>query len=79
MFAAAKRITDQKIENMAHVKMHDPRIASSKTAENSEEGESTPRYDVSIFETPFSSLPNPKRVWLGAPSSAVEGRGKHTP
>ena len=33
------------------------------------------RYNVSIFETPFKSLPNPKRVWLGEPNSALEGVG----
>jgi hypothetical protein len=33
------------------------------------------RYDPSIFDTPFAQLPNPKRVWLGSPSSALEGIG----
>ncbi|KAL2073209.1 hypothetical protein VTL71DRAFT_10533 [Oculimacula yallundae] len=35
-----------------------------------------PRYDVSIFSTPFSQLPNPKRAWLGSPSSSLEGLGR---
>ena len=34
------------------------------------------RYDPSIFDTPFASLPNPKRVWLGTPSSELEGIGR---
>ena len=34
-----------------------------------------PRYDTSIYDTSFAKLPNPKRVWLGTPSSALEGRG----
>ncbi|KAH8602209.1 hypothetical protein B0O99DRAFT_707879 [Bisporella sp. PMI_857] len=34
-----------------------------------------PRYDPSIFNTPFKNLPNPKRVWLGEPSSSLEGLG----
>jgi hypothetical protein len=33
------------------------------------------RYDISIYDTPFSKLPDPKRVWLGSPSSALEGLG----
>jgi hypothetical protein len=33
------------------------------------------RYDVSIYDTPFSKLPDPKRVWLGSPLSALEGLG----
>ena len=37
-----------------------------------------PRYDVSIFETPFKQLPDPKRVWLGEPSSALEGLGQYS-
>ncbi|KAN0108135.1 hypothetical protein V8E51_007877 [Hyaloscypha variabilis] len=34
------------------------------------------RYDVSIYDTPFSKLPDPKRVWLGSPLSALEGLGR---
>jgi len=33
------------------------------------------RYDTSIYDTPFSKLPDPKRVWLGSPSSTLEGLG----
>jgi hypothetical protein len=33
------------------------------------------RYDVSIYDTPFSKLPDPKRVWLGSLLSALEGLG----
>jgi kynurenine formamidase len=29
-----------------------------------------------IFDTPYSSLPNPKRVWVGTPGSHEEGLGK---
>lgn len=36
----------------------------------------TPRYDVSIFDTPFSELPDPKRVWIGEPGSRLEELGK---
>lgn len=36
------------------------------------------RYDPSIYDTPFASLPNPKRVWLGTPSSELEGIGRMT-
>jgi hypothetical protein len=36
----------------------------------------TSRYDASIFSTPFKDLPNPKRVWLGAPGSREEGLGR---
>jgi hypothetical protein len=39
---------------------------------------STPRYDPSIYDTPFSKLPNPKRVWIGEPGSALEGIGTST-
>lgn len=35
----------------------------------------TPRYDVSIFDTPFAKLPDPKRVWIGEPGSELEGLG----
>lgn len=34
-----------------------------------------PRYDVSIYDTPFSELPESKRVWMGSPSSTLEGLG----
>ncbi|KAH8779229.1 hypothetical protein F5882DRAFT_451534 [Hyaloscypha sp. PMI_1271] len=34
------------------------------------------RYDISIYGTPFSKLPDPKRVWLWSPSSALEGLGR---
>jgi hypothetical protein len=30
----------------------------------------------SIFDTPYDSLPNPKRVWVGTPGSREEGLGK---
>lgn len=33
------------------------------------------RYDTTIYDTPFSALPDPKRVWIGEPSSALEGLG----
>jgi hypothetical protein len=33
------------------------------------------RYDISIYDTPFSKLPDPKRAWLGSPTSALEGLG----
>jgi hypothetical protein len=36
----------------------------------------TTRYSPSIFDTPFSKLPNPKRVWLGSPSSDLESLGR---
>ncbi|PQE23908.1 cyclase family protein [Rutstroemia sp. NJR-2017a WRK4] len=39
-------------------------------------GEDTLRYDPSIYDTPFSKLPNPKRVWIGEPGSALEGIGR---
>jgi hypothetical protein len=42
----------------------------------SDEESTTARYNTSIFRTPFSALSNPKRVWLGEPSSADEGIGK---
>jgi kynurenine formamidase len=29
-----------------------------------------------IFDTPYNSLPNPKRVWIGTPGSHEEGLGK---
>jgi len=41
----------------------------------SEGGVEAVRYDTSIYDTPFSKLPEPKRVWLGSPSSALEGLG----
>jgi hypothetical protein len=31
---------------------------------------------LSIFDTPYDKLPNPKRVWLRAPGSREEGLGK---
>jgi len=34
------------------------------------------RYKPSIYKKPFSSLPNPKRIWLGTPSSPSEGLGR---
>jgi hypothetical protein len=43
-------------------------------AESDQEAEA-PRYDITIFDTPFSKLPNPKRVWIGSPSSSLEGLG----
>jgi hypothetical protein len=39
------------------------------------EGVETIRYDTTIYDTPFSKLPDPKRVWLGSPSSTLEGLG----
>lgn len=48
---------------------------STHTSQEETPGSSTPRYDASIYSTPFSSLPNPKRVWLGEPGSALEGIG----
>ncbi|KAJ8059964.1 hypothetical protein OCU04_011580 [Sclerotinia nivalis] len=36
----------------------------------------TPRYDASIYDTPFTKLPNPKRVWIGEPGSSLEGIGR---
>ena len=44
-------------------------------SEKHEKDSSTQRYGISVFDTPFSCLPNPKRVWLGSPSSALEGLG----
>ncbi|TGO67040.1 hypothetical protein BOTNAR_0049g00270 [Botryotinia narcissicola] len=41
-----------------------------------EKKSTTPRYDPSIYDTPFSKLPNPKRVWIGEPGSALEGIGR---
>jgi hypothetical protein len=38
--------------------------------------EQIPRHDLSILSTPFASLPNPKRVWLGAPGSREESLGR---
>lgn len=34
------------------------------------------RFDVSIFDTPFKSLPDPKRVWVGEPGSKEESLGR---
>lgn len=39
-------------------------------------GSDQTRYDPSIYNTPFKSLQNPKRVWLGTPGSAEEGIGR---
>ncbi|KAF5869362.1 uncharacterized protein Bfra_011169 [Botrytis fragariae] len=41
-----------------------------------EKDSTTPRYDPSIYDTPFSKLANPKRVWIGEPGSALEGIGR---
>lgn len=41
-----------------------------------EKNSTTPRYDISIYNTSFSELPDPKRVWIGEPGSALEGIGK---
>lgn len=49
---------------------------TSKESSEKTDFSSVPRYDVSIFDTPFSQLPDPKRVWLGAPNSRLEGLGK---
>lgn len=32
--------------------------------------------DLSILDTPFDQLPNPKRVWVGKPGTREEGLGK---
>ncbi len=45
--------------------------------ETAEEGLEVIRYDTSIYDTPFSKLPDQKRVWLGSPSSTLEGLGLH--
>ncbi|KAE8453119.1 hypothetical protein EG329_012306 [Mollisiaceae sp. DMI_Dod_QoI] len=45
-------------------------------AHQPEQDVETARYVTSIYDTPFSKLPNPKRVWLGAPSSSLEGIGR---
>jgi hypothetical protein len=45
--------------------------------ETSEGGVEVIRYDTSIYDTPFSKLPDQKRVWLGSPSSTLEGLGLH--
>ena len=42
---------------------------------NSEGAVEAIRYDASIYDTPLSKLPDPKRVWIGSPSSALEGLG----
>lgn len=55
--------------------MDDPSITKRKVADMQVESE-PPRYDVSIYNTPFSKLPDPKRVWLGSPSSTLEGLGR---
>lgn len=48
---------------------------SAKQQRIKDEVEKTPRYDISIFNTPFSKLPDPKRVWIGEPGSELEGLG----
>lgn len=45
------------------------------SAQQPENGSKIPRYDPSIYATPFSKLPDPKRVWLGASDSSLEGIG----
>lgn len=44
-----------------------------------QEDTESPRYDPSIYSTPFSELPDSKRVWLGTPGSALEGLGSPPP
>jgi hypothetical protein len=48
---------------------------SSRTKPHEEAEAQAPRYDISIYDTPFSKLSNPKRVWIGPPSSSLEGIG----
>ena len=55
--------------------MHGPLHVSSTSRDELGADPTVDRYDISIFDTPFSALPNPKRVWLGAPSSPIEGLG----
>src|SRR6187402_1090420 len=56
--------------------MHGPLQVEETSTVVSELQSEIPRYEVSIYDTPFSKLPNPKRVWLGSPSSALEGLGE---
>jgi hypothetical protein len=44
-------------------------------AHQAQEEVDIPRYDPSIYSTPFSELPDRKRVWLGTPGSTLEGLG----
>ncbi|CZT06293.1 hypothetical protein WAI453_006279 [Rhynchosporium graminicola] len=55
-----------------------PSQADQTSKVTSDKETETPRYDSSIYDTPFSKLPNPKRVWLGSPSSSLEGLGRLT-
>jgi hypothetical protein len=55
--------------------MHGPLIVKAIPTETQDKQSEEARYDTSIYDTPFSKLPNPKRVWLGSPSSALEGIG----
>ncbi|KAG4424501.1 hypothetical protein IFR04_002379 [Cadophora malorum] len=56
--------------------MHGPLEVEQPSNITSEKVSDVPRYDPSIYSTPFSQLPNPKRVWLGSPSSSLEGLGR---
>ncbi len=55
--------------------MHGPLQVESTVVVAPDQESDMPRYDVSIYNTPFSKLPDPKRVWLGSPSSSLEGLG----
>lgn len=57
--------------------MHGPLIVEEVPDDSKIQEAIANRYDVSIFDTPFAKLPDPKRVWLGAPSSHLEGLGMH--
>ena len=57
--------------------MHGPLKVEQPSNITSEKVSDVPRYDPSIYSTPFSQLPNPKRVWLGSPSSSLEGLGTY--
>lgn len=48
------------------------------TITNTSDSNTSDRYTTAIFDTPFKSLPNPKRVWLGSPGSHEEGLGRLT-
>ena len=57
--------------------MHGPLIVENSSKEGDDQTQ-PPRYDVSIYDTPFFKLPDPKRVWIGAPGSALEGIGSRS-
>ncbi|PVH84448.1 hypothetical protein DL98DRAFT_453249 [Cadophora sp. DSE1049] len=56
--------------------MHGPLKVEQTSEVTSDKDSEVPRYDPSIYSTPFSQLSNPKRVWLGSPSSSLEGLGR---